>query len=52
MPAQLPRSRAVSLVLALAAALVLAAAVASSAMASFGGGSLYTQTNDPSGNTL
>jgi 6-phosphogluconolactonase (cycloisomerase 2 family) len=52
MPAQLPRSRAVSLVLALAAALVLAAALASSAMASFGGGSLYTQTNDPSGNTV
>jgi 6-phosphogluconolactonase len=52
MPAPLPRSRAVSLMLALAAALVLAAALASSATASFGGGALYTQTNDPSGNTV
>jgi 6-phosphogluconolactonase (cycloisomerase 2 family) len=52
MPAQLPRSRAVSLLLAFAAALLLAAALASSAMASFGGGSLYTQTNDPNGNTV
>ena len=48
MPVSLPRSRAVVLLLALAAAL----AFASSAMASSGGGSLYTQTNDPSGNSV
>ena len=48
----LPRSRAVSLLLALAAAVVLAVALASSAMAHYGGGALYTQTNDPNGNTV
>ena len=47
-----PRSRAGSLLLALAAALVLAVTLASSALAHFGGGSLYTQTNDPNGNTV
>jgi 6-phosphogluconolactonase len=39
------------LLLALAAALLLAAALSSTAMTS-AGGSLYTQTNDPSGNAL
>jgi len=48
MPVPLPRPRAVVLLLALAAALTFT----SSAMASHGGGSLYTQTNDPSGNTV
>jgi 6-phosphogluconolactonase len=48
MPVPLPRPRAVVLLLALVAALALAP----SAMASHGGGSLYTQTNDPSGNTV
>jgi 6-phosphogluconolactonase len=47
MPVPLPRPRAVMLLLALAAALLLAP----SAMASHGG-SLYTQTNDPNGNTV
>ena len=44
-------SRAVLLLLALAAALLLAAALSPTAMAS-AGGSLYTQTNDPSGNAV
>ena len=48
MSVSLPRSRAVVLLLALAAALTFA----SSAMASSGGGWLYTQTNDPSGNAV
>ena len=52
MPARLPRSRAVVILLAIAAALLLAVSVAPSAMASYGGGVLYTQTNDPSGNTV
>ena len=52
MPVPIPRSRAVVLLLALTAALVLAAAWSSSAMASHGGGSLYTQTNDPNGNSV
>ena len=47
-----PRSRAGSLLLAVAAAAVLAAVLASSASAHFGGGALYTQTNDPSGNVV
>jgi 6-phosphogluconolactonase len=50
MPVPLPRSRAVLMVLALA--LLAAATLASSAMASHGGGSLFTQTNDPAGNTV
>jgi 6-phosphogluconolactonase len=50
MPVSLPRARAVLLTLALAC--LLAAGLASSAMASRGGGSLYTQTNDPNGNTV
>jgi 6-phosphogluconolactonase len=50
MPVSLPRVRAVLLVLALA--FLLAATVASNAMASDGSGSLYTQTNDPAGNTV
>jgi 6-phosphogluconolactonase len=48
MPVPLLRPRAVVLLLALAAALMFT----SSAMASPGGGSLYTQTNDPSGNAV
>jgi 6-phosphogluconolactonase len=52
MPVSLPRSRAVMLLLAFAAALVLAATAAPSAMASHGAGVLYTQTNDPSGNAV
>jgi 6-phosphogluconolactonase len=48
MPVPLARPRAVLTVLA--AALLLAATLASSAMAS--DGSLYTQTNDPAGNTV
>jgi 6-phosphogluconolactonase len=51
MPVPLPRSRALVLVLALAAALLLAGALATSAKA-HGGGALYTQTNDPNGNTV
>jgi 6-phosphogluconolactonase len=47
MPVSLPRSRAVVLVLAFAAGFLLLAA---NAMASHG--SLYTQTNDPNGNTV
>jgi 6-phosphogluconolactonase len=51
MQVSLPCVRAVALVLALMC--LLAAALASSAMASHrGGGSLYTQTNDPAGNTV
>jgi 6-phosphogluconolactonase (cycloisomerase 2 family) len=52
MPVPIPRSRAVVLLLALAAALLLAGGLSSSAMASHGGGSLYTQTNDPNGNSV
>ena len=48
MSVPLPRPRAVMLLLALAAVLLLAP----SAMASGGRGSLYTQTNDPSGNAV
>ena len=48
MPVSLPRIRAVTLVLALVAGFLLLAA---NAMAS-SGGSLYTQTNDPSGNSV
>src|SRR3954468_7802261 len=51
MPVPLPRPRAVLLLFALAVGLLLAPALSSSAMAS-AGGSLYTQTNDPSGNTV
>jgi len=51
MPVPLPRPRAVMLLFALAAALLLAVALSSPAMAS-AGGSLYTQTNDPSGNAV
>jgi 6-phosphogluconolactonase (cycloisomerase 2 family) len=47
MPVPLPRNRAVTLVLALVAGFLL---LASSAMAS--NGALYTQTNDPNGNTV
>jgi 6-phosphogluconolactonase len=47
MPVPLPRIRAVTLVLALIAGFLL---LASSAMAS--NGALYTQTNDPNGNTV
>ena len=47
MPVPLPRIRAVTLVLALVAGFLL---LASSAMAS--SGALYTQTNDPNGNTV
>ena len=49
MSVPLPRSRALWFVLAVAVALL--GAVAPNAMA-HGGGSLYTQTNDPSGNTV
>src|SRR5699024_2823568 len=50
MTVPLPRPRAVMIVLALIAGLLL---LASSAMASDGhGGWLYTQTNDPAGNTV
>jgi 6-phosphogluconolactonase len=52
MPVSLPRSRAVVFLLALAAGLALAVMAAPSAMASYGGGVLYTQTNDPSGNNV
>jgi 6-phosphogluconolactonase len=52
MPVPLPRPRAVLLLFALAAALLLAAALSSTAMASSAAGSLYTQTNDPSGNAV
>jgi 6-phosphogluconolactonase len=52
MPVPLPRSRAVMLLFALAAALLVAASLTSSAMASDAGGSLYTQTNDPNGNSV
>jgi 6-phosphogluconolactonase (cycloisomerase 2 family) len=48
MPVQLPRIRAVTLVLAFVAGFLL---LASSAMASHGG-ALFTQTNDPNGNTV
>jgi 6-phosphogluconolactonase len=48
MPVPLPRPRAAVLLLALAAALTFTP----SAMASHSGGSLYTQTNDPNGNTV
>ena len=48
MSVPLPRSRAVVLLLAFVAGFLL---FASSAMAS-SGGSLYTQTNDPAGNTV
>ena len=51
MSVPLPRPRAVLLLFALAVALLLAAAFSSSAMAS-AGGSLYTQTNDPTGNAV
>jgi 6-phosphogluconolactonase len=47
MPVPLPRSRAVAFVLAVMAGSLL---LASSAMASHG--ALYTQTNDPAGNTV
>jgi 6-phosphogluconolactonase (cycloisomerase 2 family) len=47
MPVPLPRIRAVTLVLALVGGFLL---LASSAMAS--SGALYTQTNDPNGNTV
>src|SRR5262245_43186123 len=52
MPVPIPRLRVGSLLLALTAAVVAAAALASSASAHFGGGALYTQTNDPNGNTV
>jgi 6-phosphogluconolactonase len=49
MPVPVPRIRAVTLVLAFVAGFLL---FSSSAMASHGGGSLFTQTNDPAGNTV
>lgn len=49
MSVPLPRIRAVTLVLAFVAGLLLFSA---SAMASSGRGVLYTQTNDPNGNTV
>src|SRR5215207_4451753 len=52
MPVPLPRPRAVLLLFALTVALLVAAAFSSNAMALAGSGSLYTQTNDPSGNTV
>ncbi len=53
MPAHFPRSRGVLLMLATVAALLLASALATSAMATSGArGALYTQTNDPAGNTI
>jgi 6-phosphogluconolactonase len=53
MPVPLPRSRGVLLMVALAAALVLASTAATGAMASDGQhGAVYTQTNDPNGNTV
>jgi hypothetical protein len=48
MPVYVPRSRAVTILLALAAVLLLAP----SATASSGAGSLYPQTNDPGGNAV
>ena len=50
MPVPFPRPRAVLAVLALA--LALAASLASSAMAHDRAGALFTQTNDPAGNTV
>jgi 6-phosphogluconolactonase (cycloisomerase 2 family) len=49
MPVSVPRSRAVVVLLAFVAGLLL---FSSSAMASSGPGVLYTQTNDPNGNTV
>jgi 6-phosphogluconolactonase len=49
MPVSVPRSRAVVVLLAFVAGLLL---FSSSAMASSGRGVLYTQTNDPNGNTV
>ena len=49
MPVPLPRVRAVTLLLAFVAGLLL---FSSSAMASAGEGVLYTQTNDPAGNSV
>ncbi len=48
MPVLVPGSRAVMLLLAIAAVLLLAP----SALASSGAGTLYTQTNDPAGNAV
>jgi hypothetical protein len=50
MSVPIPRLRAVLLVLVLT--VLLAGVAASSAMATFGGGALYTQTNDPAGNAI
>jgi 6-phosphogluconolactonase (cycloisomerase 2 family) len=52
MPVPVPRSRAFVFLLALAAGLALAAVAVPSAMASYGGGVLYTQTNGPAGNAV
>jgi 6-phosphogluconolactonase len=54
MPVPIPRSRGVVLLLALVAALVLASAFSTVAMAGTGGSraAVYTQTNDPGGNTV
>jgi hypothetical protein len=49
MPASVPSSRAVVVLLAFVAGLLL---FSSSAMASSGRGVLYTQTNDPNGNSV
>ena len=54
MPVPIPRSRGVMLLLAFAASLLLASAFTAGAMADTGGarGAVYTQTNDPNGNTV
>jgi 6-phosphogluconolactonase len=53
MPVPLTRSRGLMLLLALVAALVLANTIATSALATNGSrGAVYTQTNDPNGNTV
>src|SRR5918992_4612236 len=49
MPVSVPRTRAVVVLLTFLAGLLL---FSSSAMASHGRGALYTQTNDPNGNTV
>ena len=50
MPVPIPRSRGILLLLAVVAALLMISALSASAMAA--NGAVYTQTNDPSGNTV
>ena len=51
MSVPVPRSRGVMLLLALVAALVVASALSTAAMAG-SRAAVYTQTNDPAGNTV